>query len=80
MPRLSQKTQEARKYQAEQYTLAAARINDVMCFFHAEVLHCFIPLTMVRTLLLIIFLILGRRGGQNDGLLRSIRAKEACRI
>ena len=59
MPRLSQKTQEARKYQAEQDTLAAARINDVMCFFHAEVLHCFIPLTMVRTLLLIIFLILG---------------------
>ena len=59
MPRLSQKTQEARKYQAEQDTLAAARINDVMRFFHAEVLHCFIPLTMVRTLLLIIFLILG---------------------
>ena len=34
MPKLSKKTQEMRKYQAEQDNIAAARINEVLCFFH----------------------------------------------
>ena len=59
MPRLSKETQEARDRQKEQDDIAAARINEVLCFFHAEVLHCFVALTMVRSLLLIVFLILG---------------------
>ena len=59
MPKLSKKTQEMRKYQAEQDNIAAARINEVLCFFHAEILHCFVALTMVRTLLLLVFLIQG---------------------
>ena len=41
MTRLSKKTQEARKYQAEQDTIAATRINDPTCFFHAApLLYC----------------------------------------
>ena len=59
MPRLSNKTQEKRNYQAEQDSIAAKQINEVLCFFHAEILHSFIALTMVKSLLLIIFLILG---------------------
>ena len=38
MPRLSQK---ARKRGPDRATLAATRINDVMCFFHAApLLYC----------------------------------------
>ena len=83
MPRLSKKTQEARNYQAEQDTIAATRINEVLCLFHAEVLHCFTALTMVRSLLLIVFFIIGYstpRAAKMTGLLRSNSAKEACLI
>ncbi|MBQ7607079.1 MAG: hypothetical protein IJU76_03810 [Desulfovibrionaceae bacterium] len=59
MPRLSKKLQEARNNQAEQDSIAATRIDEVLRFFHAEVLHCYTALTMVRSLLLIVFLILG---------------------
>ena len=48
-----------RKYLAEQDEKVAMQIKEVLCFFHSEVLHGFIALTMLKSLLLIIFLILG---------------------
>ncbi len=42
MPRLSKETQEVRNKQEEQDGIADTRINEVLCFVHTEVLHCFI--------------------------------------
>ena len=59
MAKSAKNTGAERKYLAEQDEKVAMQIKEVLCFFHSEVLHGFIALTMLKSLLLIIFLILG---------------------
>ena len=59
MAKTAKNTGAERKYIAEQDEKVAMQIKEVLCFFHSEVLHGFIALTMLKSLLLIIFLILG---------------------
>ena len=54
MPKFASKTASKQKEQE-----LATKLNQLVTFFHGEVLHGFIPLTVVRTVLLLILLVMG---------------------
>ena len=47
------------KYQAEQDEHAAEQLNAVLTLFHDNVLHSFLPMTVLKSLLLLILVVLG---------------------
>ncbi|MBQ7607234.1 MAG: winged helix-turn-helix domain-containing protein [Desulfovibrionaceae bacterium] len=59
MAKSAKNTKKGRKYLAEQDMIAAMQIKEVLTFFHDKVLHGFISMTMLRSLLLIILFLLG---------------------
>ena len=60
MARSAKNTGAEHKYLAEQDEKVAMQIKEALFFFHSEVLHGLIALTMPKSLLLIILLLLGR--------------------
>ena len=58
MPKLTEKTKKMREQQELLDQQAAAKINDVIIFVHDKVLHGFIPITFLRSMIAIILLIL----------------------
>lgn len=59
MAKSAKNTVAGSEYLAEQDEKLAMQINEVLFFFHSEVLHGFVSLTMLRSLVVIIFLVLG---------------------
>ena len=59
MAKSAKSTAHKSKYQPEQDENAGKQLNDLISFFHSDVLHSFISMTVLRTLLLLILFVLG---------------------
>ena len=59
MAKSAKSTAHKSKYQPEQDEKAGKQLNDLISFFHSDVLHSFISMTVLRTLLLLILIVLG---------------------